>query len=189
MMLRSYGMDAHSFNSISQALNKQPGVKRRMQLQTFYYKIAADLVSNLKPAPPTLPDISSPVFRSSTLAQSQAESAANLGELGVEAPVKQRFARSLRAIERERLNIRNNLMAELRMRELPPNMCDPSINPFLCPAIRKACAEYPSAAAAIIQQNGLETEQFNALQKKLARNLLFRLSVQREIDSIQKQAP
>jgi hypothetical protein len=31
-------MDAHSFNSISQALNKQPGVKRRMQLQTFYYK-------------------------------------------------------------------------------------------------------------------------------------------------------
>lgn len=40
-MLRSYGMTAEEFNTISTNLNKDPILKQRIMLQAYYYKYEA----------------------------------------------------------------------------------------------------------------------------------------------------
>ena len=79
------------------------------------------------------------------------------------------------------------MQAELQVRTLPLNMCDPEVQPTLCPTIRNACADYPKLAQSIIKQNGLGVEEFNELQKKLDRNIFFRMKVQNEVKKIDKQ--
>jgi len=97
----------------------------------------------------------------------------------------QRFARTIQAIERERINYRNMIKTELNIKDLPPNISDPDIQPALCKLIRKAVADFPKVAEGIIQHNGLEVDEFNILQLKMSRNLLFKLYVQREINKIE----
>lgn len=97
----------------------------------------------------------------------------------------QRFARTIQAIERERINYRNMIKTELNIKDLPPNISDPDIQPALCKLIRKAVADFPKVAEVIIQHNGLEVDEFNILQLKMSRNLLFKLYVQREINKIE----
>lgn len=47
--LRSYGMSAEDFNEISNYLQRNPAAKARVLLQAYYYRISADLESNLEP--------------------------------------------------------------------------------------------------------------------------------------------
>lgn len=97
----------------------------------------------------------------------------------------QRFARTIQAIERERINYRNLIKTQLNIKDLPPNISDPDIQPALCKLIRKAVSDFPKVAEGIIEYNGLEVDEFNILQLKMNRNLLFKLHVQREINRIE----
>jgi hypothetical protein len=70
---------------------------------------------------------------------------------------------------------------ELKVRELPPNMCDSAVQCLLDPCIRKACAGFPESAQVIVKRNGMSDEEFNKLQRRMKRNPLFKLSVMREL--------
>lgn len=99
----------------------------------------------------------------------------------------QRFARTIQAIERERINYRNLIKAQLKIKDLPPNISDPDIQPALCKLIRKAVSDFPKVAEGIIEHNGLDVDEFNILQLKMNRNILFKLHVQREINKIESR--
>ena len=63
-------------------------------------------------------------------------------------------------------------------------MCSKSMLPVLNEAIQNACDEFPKTASAIIEHHGLNTEEFNLLQKKLDSSFLFRHRVQKSIDQL-----
>ena len=51
----------------------------------------------------------------------------------------QRFCSALRNMEAERVRVRDKLKQGLNIADLPPRMCDPSIQPAMCSSIRDAC--------------------------------------------------
>ena len=53
-VLRSYGMSSETFNSISYRMKNDSFMKQRILLQAYFYRIAADLESNIN-ATPLLP--------------------------------------------------------------------------------------------------------------------------------------
>ena len=57
-MTRSYGMDISVFNELSSKIATQEGLKRKIVLQAYYYRISADLEENTKKAMPILPVVS-----------------------------------------------------------------------------------------------------------------------------------
>lgn len=67
-------------------------------------------------------------------------------------------------------------------------MGDPELLPAMCPTIQKASKEFPVVVNGIIRRNGFHLEEFSVLQEKLAKNFLFRLNVQREIEKVNKAA-
>lgn len=67
-------------------------------------------------------------------------------------------------------------------------MADPELLPAMCKPIQRACREFPSIAASHIAKCGLHIEEFNALQRKVRRNPIYRTQVQFEIERIQRQA-
>ena len=55
--LKSYDMSATTFNTISRQLQTNSQLKSRVILQAYYYKISADLESNLQSSTPMLPNM------------------------------------------------------------------------------------------------------------------------------------
>jgi len=76
----------------------------------------------------------------------------------------------------------------LRIRELPQRMSDPEILPAMNPIIQKLSQEFPKTASRIISQNGLHIEEFNSLQDRVDKNILFRYAVQSEIRRIERES-
>ena len=75
----------------------------------------------------------------------------------------------------------------MHLKELPERMSDPSLQPAFCTQIRHMSAALPRTALHVITQNGLDPEQFEALQDRVERNPFFRMHVQREIRRLEKQ--
>lgn len=73
------------------------------------------------------------------------------------------------------------------MHQLPECMCDPDVQPAMCPTIRNACSTFPHSAEAIIKHHGLDTTEFNALQQKLQSDFFFRVRVQMTVNKIVKE--
>jgi hypothetical protein len=198
--LRSYGMEANDFNELSNIVSKENVLKRKVLLQSYLYKLAADLEANLQDKKPPLPSseqhgdksISTSSIRSSSrplfwLKPQKRIHIPPLQDAHNEIPTLKRFVCTLHKIEAERIRVRDQIKRDLQIRELPPRMADPEYLPAMCPTIQKACNEFPDLANQIIRRNGLQVEEFNLLQKKLANNLWFRYRVQRELQKI-KQA-
>jgi hypothetical protein len=76
---------------------------------------------------------------------------------------------------------------ELNLKELPDKMSDPNLQPAFCPKIRRAAVAFPRTAQDILARNGLDVEQFEDMQRRLQRNPLFRMQVEREIRRLEKQ--
>jgi hypothetical protein len=76
---------------------------------------------------------------------------------------------------------------ELNLKELPDKMSDPNLQPAFCPNIRRAAVAFPRTAQDILARNGLDVEQFEDMQRRLQRNPLFRMQVEREIRRLEKQ--
>lgn len=53
--LKSYGMSANEFNNLSNVVSSQPPLRRKVLLQSYFYKIAADLDANLNRNLPKFP--------------------------------------------------------------------------------------------------------------------------------------
>lgn len=70
------------------------------------------------------------------------------------------------------------------MRELPPKIGDPDIQPAMSPVIQKSVEMFPKVVTGIVQDNGLYVEEFNNLYKKMNGNPIFRWSVQCELDRL-----
>jgi hypothetical protein len=64
-------------------------------------------------------------------------------------------------------------------------MADPEYLPAMCPTIQKACKDFPQIASVIIHHNGLHIEEFNSYQDKLAKDVWYRLQVQRELSQLE----
>eukprot|EP00981_Chlorochromonas_danica_P003605 scaffold667_cov168-Ochromonas_danica.AAC.12 len=182
--LRSYGISAVSFNNLSEYLDSQPTIRKRVLVQSYFYKIVADLEGNLRQALPVLPNLSKP---EGVVKVSEGEvSAAQAESLQTSSSIR-RFAQTLREIENCRLKIREKIKRDLNLRDLPPRMADPDYLPAMSPNIQKACADFPQIANRVITLYGFHVEEFNALQEKLDKNWLFRLRVQNEVKKIEKE--
>lgn len=156
--------------------------------------MAADLEFNLKKAMPVLPPIGGRdsivkvPFMALPMPTSSSSSTGKEGILEIDdTPEITRFARALSMIEAERIKIRDSIKRELHIRELPPRMADPEYLPAMCPTIQKACKDFPNLASFIIRRNGLHVEEFNTLQEKLTKNVVYRFQVQREIEKLEKK--
>eukprot|EP01041_Mallomonas_annulata_P007517 gene7517-15380_t len=169
-IVRSYGLNVVAFNGLSRKIMENSPLKQRVLLQSYYYRIAADLEDNLRP-------LGLPVINANLGADGTALSLAG-GNLAID-PTKSklyRFAQALRAIEDERLRQRNNLQ----------NMCDVTNIPLMSKPIQNACADFPKCASQLVTQYGLETEEFNGLKEKMTKDPLFRFRVKREVSKVEK---
>lgn len=201
-ILRSYGMSPQEFNRISQQLGGKTELRRRTLLQAHYYKIAADLESNLhQPAMPFLStgegqlrwtepwpvaaagEVTTPATFSAKIKRAAADflRLTPLQTVGSQRSALQRYSVAIRHIENERIRYLETLKRELKVDELPTRMADPRLRPAMCPAIQRACQEFSTHAQDIISKVGLSEEEFNALQRKQQRDVVFRWGVQREL--------
>lgn len=187
-VLRSYGMNANNFNNLSKSISSQPILKHRVLLQSYFYRIAADLEANVRPSLPILPSIS----------MSQKQSLVNIppGSDDEDNGSKNnefesnfiRFCKSLRVIENERLKRRESLMNTLGVRRLPDKMSDPDVIVTLSPEIQNACYSFQNQAATIISKHRLDLNEFDELYNKLKHNILFRFRVGLELKRLGSEA-
>ena len=56
-IVRSYGLETDTFNDISRRLLTSPLEKKRVLMQSYYYKIAADMEENISTRLPILPGL------------------------------------------------------------------------------------------------------------------------------------
>jgi hypothetical protein len=189
-IVRSYGLPVSTFNTLSHSAAASPSLKKKILLQAYFYKIAADLESNLQPIMPTLPDISAPgqyslldnEFDELTGLTYDSRSMNNQPE-----PEFKRFCKALNSIENERLRIRTELQRDLNLEYLPSTMCDPSTLPAMSKNVQRACAAFPNAASQVIQKNNLDLDRFNELKEKM-NNIIFKAKVEMEIRKLNKSS-
>lgn len=180
-IVRSHGLNVVDFNGLSRKIMKEPPLKQKVLLQAYFYRIAADLEANITPT--SLPTLNANLASSqkSGLVRLNGESSPIVKDLDPAASKLTRFALALKTIEQERLFKRKELKAELGLPELPQNMCEPSIQSCMCKTIQTACQEFPKTAVQIISQYGFDSAEFNALDNKVKKDLLFRYRVNREL--------
>jgi hypothetical protein len=67
-------------------------------------------------------------------------------------------------------------------------MCDEEIFPAMTKEIQAACREFSSRADMIVKRHGINTEEFESMQKRLTKPGFFRMRVQRELRRLEKEA-
>lgn len=181
-VVRSYGLTPDVFNGMSQRIKGEPFLKRKVLLQAYFYRIAADLESNTKagmPSMPTATTLRGPV-----------------GEAGVSNKYRyllygasrfERFCHALYAVECERLRQRESLQDKLGIPSLPVRMCDPDLLPAMCNDVRCACEAFPSVVSTVVGDCGVTLSDFYALNSRWKQNPVFRFRVQREIEKIDRR--
>ena len=177
-VVRAYNINVHAFNDLSRKIHRTPPLKRKVLRQARHYRMAADLEALSGPAAVMLP----PALRRAPAAPPDAAaiiSASGTSELT-------RFCRALRLIEDERLRTRDVLLAELGVRALPPNMCDPAVRPLMCRQVQGACQAFPVAAGRVAEQHGLSHSRFEQLFARTQRNPWYRFRVQNELGNIER---
>jgi hypothetical protein len=183
-VVRSYGLTPEVFNGMSQRIKDEPFLKRRVLLQAYFYRIAADLETNTKTTMPTMPTNGGTTLRGP------------VGDAGVSNKYRyllygasrfERFCHALYAVECERLRQREQLQDKLGITSLPVRMCDPDMLPAMCSDVRGACAAFPSVVNQVTSDCGVPLKDFYSLNNRWKRNPVFRFRVQREIESIDRR--
>lgn len=64
---------------------------------------------------------------------------------------------------------------------MPDGVSDMSMLAAYNPIIQKAMNELPRVAARVIEKEGLDVDQFDALQQKMKRNIFFRFRVKKAL--------
>ena len=175
-------MNAQSFNSMSRQIKREPYLKQRVLLQAYYYRIAADLETNMRQLP-ELPMSSlsySPLRGISPDAERLASASASASRFS-------RFCRALYAVETERPVQRDALQHQLGIPDLPTRMCDPEILPAMCSSVQTACEKFPRTVATMAASQGVSLSDFTRLNERVKRDFLFRLRVQKECNKIGRE--
>jgi len=179
-------MSIPAFNAISHAVQDEKPLKKKVLLQAHFYKIAADLESNLKPLLPTLPHIAI-VGRGGRWKVARHDEDV-IGAINSEQDNElKRFCRSLSAVEEERQRMRADLETTLDVESLPANMCDPQMQRVMHKSVQQACQAFPSVAQKIVWACNMDTNRFNELKRKMDSDIWFRVKVNREIKRSRKQ--
>lgn len=192
-IVRLMGFDTYTFNDLSSKLVTQPLLNHRVLLQAYYYKIAADLESNLCPILPQLPSVSNqPSIRVYPEELSDYNSSDDTHDIPIidfkgKDTKFHRFCHAIRRVELERMHQRKLLQAELGINELPIRMCDPDICPAMCSQVQSACSEFPRIASKVVSQYGLRLDEFESLNLRTKNDFIFRLRVQHTINTIDKK--
>ena len=186
-VVRSYGLTPELFNSMSHRIKNEPFLKRRVLLQAYFYRIAADLESNTKTSMPSVPNV---------LGGEGVGSRIPVGEGGLSNKYRyklygasrfERFCHALYAVESERLRQREGLQDKLGIPNLPVRMCDPDMLPAMCGEVRAACEAFPAVVSTVAKDCGVSLADFNALNLRLKKDAIFRFRVQQEILRIDKK--
>lgn len=199
-VVKSYGLETNTFNELSRKLVKNNSLRQRVLLQAYYYKIAADLESNISgisastsnmlPLFPSLSGTDSYSPRpnmSPFYTQDGPEMNFGTDYLKVRDTKFIRFCHAVRRIEHERLSQRNTLQNDLKIKALPPRMCDPDIYPAMCTTVQEACNRFPRTVQAVLSLYGLTTGEFEKLNMRTKNNFLFRIRVQNAIAALDKK--
>ena len=183
-IVKSYGLTMSTFNSLSEKIQSIPELKKKVLLQAHFYKIAADLEANLKPVLPTLPEISELESTSLDYDDFSDFSSFSSDKETYTRPRESefhRFCKALNAVENERLRMREKLQGDLNVDNLPISMCEPSTLPVMAKSVQRACLNFPPIASSVVRQYDLDMDRFEQLKRKMKRNLLFGLKVNREL--------
>jgi len=190
-IVRAYGIPLVDFNYLSEQISINTKLKQRVLLQAYFYRIAAELDSSTNP--PVLPQLSSNPGKYSldNKYDSLDSSSKSFRNTGVtfnryKGSSFQRFCSALRNMEVERVRVREKLRQGLNIADLPPKMCDPSIQPAMCGSIRDACAGFAKSSNSILEKHGINKDEFERLQQKIKKDFFFRLRVEKEIEKIEK---
>lgn len=190
-IVRSYGIPLVDFNYLSEQISINTKLKQRVLLQAYFYRIAAELETSTNP--PVLPKLISKNSRYDLDSKydSLDSSSKNFRNTGVtfnryKGSSFQRFCSALRNMEVERVRTREKLRQGLNIVDLPPRMCDPSIQPAMCSSIREACSGFAKSSTSILEKHGVSKDEFERLQQKIKKDFFFRLRVEREIEKIEK---
>ena len=187
-VVRSYGLTPELFNSMSHRIKNEPFLKRRVLLQAYFYRIAADLETNTKTAMPSVPSV---LGGKPTVGPK-----IPIGEGGLSNKYRyllygasrfERFCHALYAVECERLRQREGLQNKLGIPNLPVRMCDPDMLPAMCQEVRGACAMFPAVVSTVTSDCGVSLGEFNQLNLRLKKDPLFRFRVHQEIQRIDKK--
>jgi len=199
-VVKSYGLETNTFNELSRKLVKNNSLRQRVLLQAYYYKIAADLESNISgltastgsmlPLFPSLSGYGSYVTRPNSSpynTQDNPEMSFGTDYLKVRDTKFNRFCHAVRRIEHERISQRNALQNDLKIKSLPPRMCDPDVLPAMCTTVQDACSRFPRTVQAVLSLYGLTAGEFEKLNLRTKNNFLFRIRVQNAIASLDKK--
>jgi len=100
----------------------------------------------------------------------------------------QNFCQSMAQVESLRLVQAERLKAHFRMNgDLPSNLSDPAMLPLLSSPAREMVEAFPVAAAAIVQQHGLESDEFNRMLSASRSNPIFRWKVKQQMQKLVNQ--
>eukprot|EP01038_Epipyxis_sp_PR26KG_P006240 gene6240-8595_t len=156
-ILKNYGMTTQQFNIFSKKVDSNPFMKKKILMQAYFYRIAADVEANLTPSLPILPNLDKESTLALKITDPYDDPNNGLLPLSKESSTPLlRFSRALRSIEYERLRMREALKSALNIPELPTKLTDPDVQPSLNPLIQRACQDFPKIATSIIQRHGLD---------------------------------
>lgn len=100
----------------------------------------------------------------------------------------QKFCQSMAKVESLRLVQAERLKAQFRMDgDLPSNLSDPAMLPLLSSPAREMVESFPLAAAAIVQQYGLDCDEFNRMLSASHSNPIFRWKVKQQMQKLANQ--
>ena len=184
-IVKSYGLTMTTFNSLSEKIQSIPELKKKVLLQAHFYKIAADLEANLTPTLPTLPEISELESKSLDYDDFSDFSTYSTSDRNYYNKPREsefhRFCKALKAVENERVRMREKLSRDLNVDNLPVSMCEESTLPVMSKSVQKACLNFPPIANSVVSQYDLNMDRFDQLKMKMKRNVLFGLKVNREL--------
>jgi hypothetical protein len=184
-IVKSFDMTVEEFNDISNRIEAHGSLRRRIMLQAYYYKVAADLSSEVKSHLPNLPAMSVPIEGPKGKKVQEQISVPILTPLPTDSKLTS-FCKVLHNVENVRKNIKEQLIAQLGVTRLPDNFCDADVYPTMCKTVQQACIQFPKTATAFMVHHGLDEAEFQSLQEKMQRNLLFKMRVRGEIAKLER---
>lgn len=72
----------------------------------------------------------------------------------------------------------------MHIQHIPEGVSDKTMQSAYNPVIQRAVREFPIRAAYIINEHGLDVEEFEKLQKRANRNILYRYRVQKTLKAL-----
>ena len=142
-LLSWLGMDPHKFTSFGRKVQQDPSLQRRVVKEAQLIKLASKLKHALR--------------------RDFAPRLQGSGEYPFVVGETQRFALCLDAIEKARHQLRDQLKTQMRVSELPANLCSEASRSLLSPRVQEACQQFPDAAKDIIRKHGFTVQQFSKL--------------------------